>query len=766
VSSPSSGNPRLPPFDADRALQYSFGVVHPVALLALAAALSAVAAPVRSAEAQRPSSATALPASLDSLHQAARQQLTQGDTAAALEALELLQRRAPRYAPAFFDHGVVLSRRSEMGLALDDMLRRRRAGELLERGLDLDPDNPLYLLEMGRLRLKTPFLRIEAERLFAKAQRAARARGDARLLAVVEYELGLVSARRFNAMRNRRILTGTTTALDIEAAVANWQYIRDFLEQRTAPVQDAGDIDRLKAEEHFHAALAADSSHAGAAADLLGLLYESGRTAEMLALARTLAHQQPAAPRTWLAFGLALQARDHLEEAAVAFDAALALVPDSIRRQMLNVSQWLRPDDAVRLERAPPAEREGAEAAWWRSADPLALTAVNEARVALLARIAYADLRFTSEEAQLPGWRTDRGQVWIRYGAPDVIASLAPETQDVNGAESMARVITIWWYRESALRFVFRGPPAINAAAFAGNFRAYADNARRIIPVSLRDVHATMQLDTVAIQVARFRAASGTRVELYAEIPAQRMLADVDLSPALLEGGFAFGADAARRAPQMVRDSLRVTAGPSAVPLRRTWTQVVPPGEEYIYRVEARQPDTGRGARGDGAVGVRPIGGAGTFDISDLVVADRISGGGDGREAFAIDANAAMRFQARDTVALYWETYNAAAPASGTARLRVRVTVRILSLDRGRSFSARVLGGIADAVGLSAVGDEQVSLVYERDARSLAAVTHQLAIGLGDAPAGQYALSVEVTDLSSGRTARTERTLTLERPAS
>jgi sulfite exporter TauE/SafE len=123
-----------------------------------------------------------------------------------------------------------------------------------------------------------------------------------------------------------------------------------------------------------------------------------------------------------------------------------------------------------------------------------------------------------------------------------------------------------------------------------------------------------------------------------------------------------------------------------------------------------------------------------------------------------------MRFAAHDTVALYWETYNAGVVAGDAARLRVRVTVRILSIDRGRSFSARVIGGIADAVGLSAVGDEQVSLTYERQVAAGAMVPHQLALGLGDAPAGRYALTLEVTDLSSGRATRTERTITLERP--
>lgn len=726
----------------------------------VASALACLAASL-GAQTARP-----LSSAVDSVYQASRRHLARGDTAAALAALDSVERHAPRFASAFFDHGLILSRRSEMGLALDDVLRRRRAGDKLERALDLDPNNPLYLLELGRLRLKTPFLRIEAERLFAMAQRAARARGDAHLLAVVEYELGLVSARRFNAMRHRRILTGPTTSLDFEAAADDWHYIRDFLDQRTAPVANAGDIDRLKAEEHFHAALAADSSHEGAAADLLALLYESERAAEMLPLATTLAHRQPRAPRTWMALGLALHARDRLDESAVAFDSALALLPEQVQREMLDVAQWLRPDDATHLASVPAAERQATERAWWRSADPLALTPVNEARVALLARVAYADLRFTSEEAQLPGWRTDRGQVWIRYGAPGVIATLAPETQDVNGAESMARVITVWWYPATSLRFVFRGPPAINAASFAGNFRAYAENARRLIPMSLDDAHERLRLDTVAVQVARFRGASGTRVELFAQFPTDRMLADVDLSPALVEGGFSFGDGAAQRAPQMLRDSLRVAAGAAAKPVRRSWARTVTPGREYAYRIEARQPDTGRGARGDGTIGVMPLGTAGSFDMSDLVVADRITTVGEpvARDAFRIDANPAMRFAARDTVALYWETYNAAARAHSAARLRVRVTVRILSIDRGRSFSARVLGGIADAVGLSAVGDEQVSITYERQVIAGAMVPHHLALGLGDAPAGRYALMLEVTDLSSGRATRTERTLTLERP--
>ena len=59
--------------------------------------------------------------------------------------------------------------------------------------------------------------------------------------------------------------------------------------------------------------------------------------------------------------------------------------------------------------------------AFWRRRDPTPGTPANEERVGFYARIATANERFREGGAsQIPGWRTDRGRVFIKYGDPDL----------------------------------------------------------------------------------------------------------------------------------------------------------------------------------------------------------------------------------------------------------------------------------------------------------------------------------------------------------
>lgn len=65
-------------------------------------------------------------------------------------------------------------------------------------------------------------------------------------------------------------------------------------------------------------------------------------------------------------------------------------------------------------------ERENFIENFWRRRDPDPDTEENEYREEYFERIAYANEKFTSG---IPGWKTDRGRIYIAYGKPDGIES-------------------------------------------------------------------------------------------------------------------------------------------------------------------------------------------------------------------------------------------------------------------------------------------------------------------------------------------------------
>jgi GWxTD domain-containing protein len=102
-------------------------------------------------------------------------------------------------------------------------------------------------------------------------------------------------------------------------------------------------------------------------------------------------------------------------------------------------------DDEVRqLEKAPERERGAVWAAFWARRDPTPGTAQNEALDEHWVRVRYANDNFKTSE---PGWRTDRGRIYIRYGEPD-------ETE-IRSEPNVQGQYLVWRYYEDNLMFVF-----------------------------------------------------------------------------------------------------------------------------------------------------------------------------------------------------------------------------------------------------------------------------------------------------------------------
>ncbi|MFN8589320.1 MAG: GWxTD domain-containing protein [Candidatus Eisenbacteria bacterium] len=86
-------------------------------------------------------------------------------------------------------------------------------------------------------------------------------------------------------------------------------------------------------------------------------------------------------------------------------------------------------------------------AAWerfWRRRDPTPETVRNEYQIEFFRRLRYADHHFAGFG---PGWRSDMGRIYIRYGPPDQIEQRA--------ASAVSPQLETWFYNQPYHRFVF-----------------------------------------------------------------------------------------------------------------------------------------------------------------------------------------------------------------------------------------------------------------------------------------------------------------------
>ncbi len=739
--------------------------------------LSATSASTLTAQGSRARDQRVMPPT-DSLVRVALAKATAGDTAAALELLERATDQSPRDVNALYWRGLVLSRTTAISLV--DTPRRLLARHLLDRANDLDPRNPRYLIELGRIRLKTPLLRVEAERLFRRALGIALANGDPAQLADVAYELGSIKARRYLSGRDRWLYTTTNVIFDPIAARARLHYTREFLQNLSQPIENSGQLDRKEAEEYFRRALAAVPTHAPSILALMGLLYDEHRYDEMRQLAlpliartsvsaaaaptvdaqATVPAADTAAARILMASGLAAYRLGALAQADTLFTRALARFSADDRRELTHLGRISRKGDSVRIDGLNEADRARTDSAFWEAADPMLSTPQNEARLEFLARMAYTDLRFTDADTRQVGWRTDRGSIIARYGEPPVVATFPP-TSDADANDAVGRVITVWYYPRSEVEFVFTGPPAMNVAFFAGNHRGYAEEQRQEAPFLLDNLPFALAVDSIPVQIARFRGASARTSQLLiaASIPTDRMYKAAEIDRGALETSLRLGPAAMLRVAHL--DTMAVSL-PTARRTSRLWVDTLPAGSDIRVRLEARDAGV-QGAMGRAQADLSMLSlDSTTLAISDMLLAARLPSPGTvvgTWNTIGLIPRGTTDIVQRDTFSLYWENYGMAADAAGRVKYEVRITVTLEQIERTSSGVLRFLGEISDAVGISAEGNEQLGVRFERN-EALGGrdrVPELITLGLGSAPAGRYRIDLVVTDRTSQNVSRTHR---------
>src|SRR5215203_1520059 len=136
---------------------------------------------------------------------------------------------------------------------------------------------------------------------------------------------------------------------------------------------------------------------------------------------------------------------------------------------------------------ATDEERENFIENFWRRRDPNPDTEENEYREEYYERIAYANEHYTSG---IPGWKTDRGRIYITFGKPDSVESHPSggsydRPSYEGGGSTTTYPFEIWFYRHlddvgEGLEIEFVDPTGTGEFRLARN--ANEKDALRTVP--------------------------------------------------------------------------------------------------------------------------------------------------------------------------------------------------------------------------------------------------------------------------------------------
>jgi hypothetical protein len=389
-------------------------------------------------------------------------------------------------------------------------------------------------------------------------------------------------------------------------------------------------------------------------------------------------------------------------------------------------------------------------------ADPLWSTPFNEHRLEFLSRVTHADLLWSIDEYGVRGSDTHRGDIFVRYGPAPAVISFPADAQ----RRGEHRISLLWWYRPG-VAFVFRLLPGYGLASLDDGEDGRARQARDSVPVTWTNLGIQRDVDSIDVQLTRFRGAGdSTDVFVAASVPVESMVRSVDLASGVIQTTLQLFNWSAQRVTSDSTSGVVSFQSPDPRSMR-SWRRRLKAGV-FLYRVEALQPAAMRGARATGQLSVLSDSG---FGLSDLLVADRVSPKPDAPATarwtdFAIAPNVA-RVKRGQQFSVLWETY---ALRSRRDRVQYDVTLRLRRIDDRAALgrvAAAVVGGVRSAVGLSATGQSDVTLTFQREAEAKPAIADNLALELGETPAGAYQLTIEVTDRVSGRKTSRETVVTV-----
>ncbi len=490
---------------------------------------------------------------------------------------------------------------------------------------------------------------------------------------------------------------------------------------RTRGMDYVGEGAYLHAELLLREILDLDPGHTAGFRLLTGLLSEQRRWTDLASLARSVLSHDSTMAWPWLALGLASHRRHDGTAARRAFDRGIALLDSAERHRLVRIERVLPPIERGKYAQASDSMRGVMEEAYWRTVDPLWSHPGVDPRLEFYARLVFAETRWSYPDLGLDGVLSDQGRRYMLSGS----RAMSPC--------SFSR--QAWYVLGDTTIPAHRGARWTN-------------------------VTAGMQIDSIATQIARFRAARGlVDLAIATRLPTQTMVTSTGFRTDarsdfwLLAGGLR----------EVLRDSL--APAPDGVTLRK---QMVPP-DAYAYRTEVTIDGGNRAARSTGGVIAADDPRSGFtldgFGMSDVLITASVAG--DSRTAagwrdLVIHPHAGA-VGAGGEIGIVWESYGLHQD-KGTARYAVAIELSRRILPRGPLPRGNIRATISGA--RTYRRPDQSFFEVERVGPHRDVIVDHLTLRLGTTPPGEYLLTVRITDRVTNRAIGRSQQLVIAPPPS
>lgn len=518
---------------------------------------------------------------------------------------------------------------------------------------------------------------------------------------------------------------------------------------------------------HYERAFAA-SAHAAELTHDPGQIYHQAvslyRMGEMnssaAALGDAIAHCDSAAllAQCWLLLGTEMVSLGHNDSAYVCFETGRKLLDDTTRAIMDDLRYLMAPKEYADYMKEPPDAQDKTVDLFWIKQDPDPTTEINERKLEHYARFVHAQLYFSLPEKKIDGWKTKRGEMYIRYGPPT-------RQKFSLGSGINSPPCWIWTYEQFShpARFVFEDTflngnfdfPFPNkywtADDYANNPEVLASVLGSSVPQTFAYSPGTGPL-VYSLLLRQFKGdRGGTDLETYVAIPHSQLkfvtdgenaTARVDWREKIshtdyqdphslnISRNYKIRANLAKSANLSISDRQNISAAPESILYAISLTDAISQHSSiYSQALRLRNFRTGK------------------VEISDMVLARRIDqppGKADfKRSELGIYSNLDSSYFAGEPVWLYFEIYNLSKGPDGKTNYTIRQAI-------ARQRKGGLIGAVRSL--FSRKDLEEIVTTYggasiNSDERRI------LRLDLSELRAGSYTISIEIDDLISGKSA-------------